>query len=55
MSDFVIEGRLLSDAKVALIADFGTGQRAAINILEQIARKNPDVVIHLGDIYLFWN
>lgn len=51
LSDFVIDGRLLSDAKIALIADFGTGQQAAKNILEQIARKNPDAVIHLGDIY----
>ncbi|MGE5446412.1 MAG: metallophosphoesterase family protein [Ignavibacteriales bacterium] len=51
LSDFVIDGRLLPDAKVALIADFGTGQQAAKNLLKQIARKNPDVVIHLGDIY----
>jgi predicted phosphodiesterase len=51
LSDFVIDGRLLPDAKIALIADFGTGQQTARNILEQIARKDPDVVIHLGDIY----
>jgi predicted phosphodiesterase len=51
MSDFVIDGKLQSDAKIALIADFGTGQPAAQNILKQIARKNTDVVIHLGDIY----
>jgi hypothetical protein len=51
LSDFVIDGRLPAQAKVALVGDWGTGQDAALNVLKQIARKDPDVVIHLGDIY----
>jgi 3',5'-cyclic AMP phosphodiesterase CpdA len=51
LGDFVIDGKLPPNARVALVADFGTGQQTAKNILAQIARKKPDVVIHLGDIY----
>ena len=51
MSDFVIDGKLKDTARVALVGDWGTGQDPAKKILAQIARKNPDVVIHLGDIY----
>jgi predicted phosphodiesterase len=36
---------------VAIVGDWGTGQDAAKLVLRQIANKNPDVVIHLGDIY----
>lgn len=48
---FVIEDRLPSQAKLALVADWGTGQDSARMLLKQIADKDPDVVIHLGDIY----
>ena len=51
LSDFVFDGKLPSEAKVAIIGDWGTGQDAAKLVLRQIANKNPDVVIHLGDIY----
>ena len=51
LSDFVIEGKLPSKAKVAILGDWGTGQDAAKLVLRQIMNKNPDVVIHLGDIY----
>jgi Calcineurin-like phosphoesterase len=51
LEDFTIEGRLPAQATVALVGDWGTGQDVARNVLAQIARKNPDVVIHLGDIY----
>jgi hypothetical protein len=50
LGDFVIDGKLPSKAKVALLGDWGTGQDAAKLVLRQIANKNPDVVIHLGDI-----
>jgi len=33
------------------VGDWGTGQDAAKTVLAQIARKNPDVVIHMGDVY----
>src|SRR4051812_2967495 len=36
---------------VALLADWGTGMEDAQALLGQIKAKNPDVVIHLGDIY----
>jgi hypothetical protein len=42
---------LADNATVALIADAGTGTPEAIALLEQVAAHQPDVVIHLGDIY----
>jgi predicted phosphodiesterase len=51
LSDFVIDGKLPDKARVALVGDWGTGQQDAKTLLTQIARKNPDVVIHMGDIY----
>jgi hypothetical protein len=36
---------------VGLLADWGTGTAAAIAIAKQMAAFNPDVIIHLGDIY----
>lgn len=36
---------------VALLADWGTGMEDAQALLGQIKAKNPDVIIHLGDIY----
>ena len=36
---------------VGLLADWGTGTTAAINLLNQMVQFNPDVIIHLGDIY----
>jgi hypothetical protein len=42
---------LNAGAKVALIADWGTGTDAAVALLREVARQDPDVVIHLGDIY----
>ncbi|HUY12778.1 MAG TPA: metallophosphoesterase [Terriglobia bacterium] len=51
LGDFVIDGKLPSQATVAVVGDWGTGQDGAKLVLKQIANKNPDVVIHLGDIY----
>jgi Calcineurin-like phosphoesterase len=51
IDQFVIDGKLPDQAKVAIVGDWGTGQDAAKTVLEQIRRKNPDVVIHLGDVY----
>jgi predicted phosphodiesterase len=51
LGDFVITNNLPANATVALVADWGTGQDVAKNVLAQIARKDPDVVIHLGDVY----
>jgi len=41
MNDFVIDGKLPANARVAIVGDWGTGQDAAKTVLAQIARKNP--------------
>ena len=53
LSDFVIDDprKLPAKATIAIVGDWGTGQDAAKLVLRQIANKNPDAVIHLGDIY----
>jgi len=51
LSDFVIEGPLGAAARVALVGDWGTGDATAKLLLRQVAQKQPDVVIHLGDVY----
>lgn len=42
---------LTGNATVALIADWATGTAEARAVLERVARHQPDVLIHLGDIY----
>jgi hypothetical protein len=39
------------NARVALVADWGTGTEIAINLLKGVKKQNPDIVIHLGDVY----
>lgn len=51
ISDFVIEGKLAANARIGIIGDWGTGQPDARAVLQQMARKQPQVAIHLGDIY----
>jgi Calcineurin-like phosphoesterase len=36
---------------IALVGDWGTGQQPAKTVLQRIAQRKPDIVIHLGDIY----
>jgi hypothetical protein len=38
-------------AKIGLIGDWGTGAEPAKLILRQLKAQNPNIVIHLGDIY----
>jgi hypothetical protein len=40
-----------SNVKLAIVGDWGTGDEAAINLLQQVAALKPDVLIHLGDVY----
>lgn len=48
----VISWQLPSDAKVAIIGDWGTGLDDAIQLVSNIvSRFDPDAIIHLGDIY----
>ena len=42
---------LPSNGKIGIIGDWGTGQERANQVLAKLAGKNPDVVVHLGDIY----
>jgi hypothetical protein len=39
------------NARVALIGDWGTGTDVAVDLLKSVKKQNPDVVIHLGDVY----
>ncbi|KIZ40665.1 MULTISPECIES: metallophosphoesterase [Rhodopseudomonas] len=40
-----------SNARVALMGDWGTGAPPAIGVLKYVAGDHPDLVVHLGDIY----
>jgi len=52
LDDFVITGaRFPDNARIAIFGDWGTGDDAARGVLKRIAAKDPDVVIHLGDVY----
>ena len=51
LDDFIIDWQLPAKARIAILGDWGTGQPEAKKLLAAIARKNPDVVLHLGDIY----
>ena len=42
---------LPENAKIAILGDWGTGDAIAIHLLEQVAEFQPDLLIHLGDIY----
>jgi Calcineurin-like phosphoesterase len=37
--------------KLAIIGDWGTGEKPAINVLQEVAKLQPDVLLHLGDVY----
>lgn len=51
LNDFVIPLPTKPDLTIALIADWGTGLDDAKWVLTEAMKKNPDVLIHLGDIY----
>jgi len=40
-----------NNVKVALFSDWGSGTVNAFNILKSIASQNPDILIHMGDVY----
>ncbi len=39
------------DARIALLSDWGTGRRTALAVLRDLAQHQPDILVHLGDIY----
>jgi len=52
IDDFVIEMGFPDEATIAVIGDWGTGMNDALVLLEQIGENfQPDVLLHLGDIY----
>jgi hypothetical protein len=50
LSDFVLPP-IPGNARIAIVGDWGTGTPAALDLLRSVAAKNPDVLIHLGDVY----
>ncbi|MEQ1711066.1 MAG: caspase family protein [Hyphomicrobium sp.] len=40
-----------SNARIAIVGDWGTGAIPAIRVARQIAQLKPDILVHLGDIY----
>ena len=36
---------------VALVSEWGTGNSHAVAVATQISRRNPDHIVHLGDVY----
>lgn len=42
---------LAANLKIAIIGDWGTGDNVAKNVLKQVAALQPDVLLHLGDVY----
>src|ERR1700682_1663426 len=51
LNDFVIPLPTKPDLIIGVIADWGTGLDDAKWVLSEVMKKNPDVLIHLGDIY----
>jgi Calcineurin-like phosphoesterase len=50
-NDFVIPLPDKPELTIGLIADWGTGLDDAKWLLSELMKKNPDLLIHLGDIY----
>ena len=53
LDDYILPltGKNPAAIKIALIADWGTGEPPAQHLLAEVGRQAPDVLIHLGDIY----
>lgn len=47
----VVRNRVPGTGKVAIIGDWGTGEPDADALLKAVMGHNPDVILHLGDIY----
>lgn len=39
------------ECSIVFFSDWATGSKSSINLLEEVAKLNPDIVIHLGDVY----
>jgi len=47
----VLPAPVPANATIALFGDWGTGTREAVDLLQQIKGFNPDILMHLGDVY----
>ena len=54
ISDFVQAG-LPNNLRVGILGDWGTGQDVAIEVLRRVVALQPDIIIHLGDVYYSGN
>jgi predicted phosphodiesterase len=50
LTDFILPP-IPPNARIAIVGDWGTGTPAALDLLRSIAAQQPDVLIHLGDVY----
>lgn len=50
LDDFVVP-LAAKPLKIAFVSDWGTGTALAKNVMRCIGRQNPDIMIHLGDVY----
>jgi hypothetical protein len=50
LTDFILP-EIPADARIGVIGDWGTGTPLALDTMKLLASKEPDIVIHLGDIY----
>lgn len=52
MCESIIKYRFPSDAKIAIIGDFGTGLSDSFGLLRHaVIDKQVDIILHLGDVY----
>lgn len=49
LNDFVLP--LADKVRIAVVGDWATGMEPARLLLESVAAKKPDVVLHVGDVY----
>ncbi len=47
----VLAAPVPAGATIALFGDWGTGTQAATDVLQEIRGFNPDILMHLGDVY----
>jgi hypothetical protein len=40
-----------ANTRIAIVGDWGTGDDVASNLLQQVKTFNPDILLHLGDVY----
>ena len=50
LSDFVFED-FPDTMKVGVLGDWGTGSELAMQVLDRLLARGPDLIIHLGDVY----